>query len=210
MSDATTPSDPDLELVGAKTGNCIRAAIGLSEAGLRYRVRRLDLQAGEQHDDAHLALNPAGKVPVLVASGAEQWTLTQSNAILFYAAARAHISLLPSDGDARNRVLEAFFFFTQDVISVNGAAFRLKSRGCTDAYEALTDEYLTALRGAERFLSANGFMGDDRFSVADIVGYAITRAVADHLPWPKLERLAGWYEKIAGRSAVQSGLAAFD
>ena len=42
------------------------AAVGLSEAGLTHQVRQMDLRSGEHRGAAHLALNPAGKVPVLV------------------------------------------------------------------------------------------------------------------------------------------------
>jgi GST-like protein len=35
----------ELQLYGAKTGNCLRAAVGLSEAGLTYQVRQVDLRA---------------------------------------------------------------------------------------------------------------------------------------------------------------------
>jgi len=49
----------ELELYGARTGNCRRAAISLEEAGLAYRVRQVDLAGGAQRSSAHLALNPA-------------------------------------------------------------------------------------------------------------------------------------------------------
>ena len=111
---------PELELHGAKTGNCLRAAIGLSEAGLHYQTRHVDLGRGEQRDEPHLALNPAGKVPVLVAGGsanAQAFVLTQSSAILFYADAQAPGRILPPHGNsARMRALEKFFYFTSDVM----------------------------------------------------------------------------------------------
>src|SRR5580704_18138198 len=108
---------PNLELHGAKTGNCLRAAIGLSEAGLLYKTRHVDLSRGEQGDPSHLALNPAGKVPVLVAKGAvnaRAFVLTQSSAILFYADAEAPGRILPPHAADRARIkaLEAFFYFT--------------------------------------------------------------------------------------------------
>jgi GSH-dependent disulfide-bond oxidoreductase len=129
MSASAESGMPDLELHGARTGNCLRAAIGLSEAGLLYKTRHVDLRRGEQRDAQHLALNPAGKVPVLVARGpvkAQAFVLTQSSAILFYADAAAPGRILPRHGDrARIRALETFFYFTTDVIALNGAAFSL-------------------------------------------------------------------------------------
>jgi hypothetical protein len=66
------------ELVGARTGNCLRAAIALEAAGMFYTVRRLDLAAGEQHGYPHLALNPAGRVPVLTGGAAAHGAASQS------------------------------------------------------------------------------------------------------------------------------------
>jgi GST-like protein len=101
MSTSSGVAVPQLELYGARTGNCLRAAIGLEEAGLAYGVRHVSLSRGEQRAPAHLALNPAGKVPVLVGrSGFEapDFILTQPNAILFYAQERSAGRLLPPAG----------------------------------------------------------------------------------------------------------------
>jgi GST-like protein len=198
---------PQLELHGARTGNCLRAAIGLEEAGLAYRVQRVNLSGGALRSPAHLALNPAGKVPVLVG---RDFILTQSNAILFYAEERAPGRLLPPTGSlARVKALEAFFYFTTDVIALNGAAFFLKTQQLPEAASKLTERYLTAIEGGEQFLSEAGFMGGDRFSIADIAAFTLITAVSTQLPWDRLSGLAAWHERIAERPAVQKGMAAF-
>jgi GST-like protein len=212
---ALSPSPGEsLELYGAPTGNCRRAAIALSEAGLAYAVRTVGLAGGEHRGEAFLALNPAGKVPVLVAGtarGAAARVLTQSNAIVFFAADRAPGRLLPAEGDGtRVRVLEAFFHFVTDVIGVNGAAFTLQRLGLPDAAAVLTERYLAAIAGSERFLGESGFMGGDACSIADIAGFTIVSAVADRLEWDRLPRLSAWRERIGRRPAVQAGMAAFD
>ena len=208
------PIQPDLELLGAKTGNCLRAAIGLSEAKLQYRVRHIDLRRGEQRDDAHLTINPAGKVPVLVARpepDAPALVVTQSSAILFYADEQAPGYLLPPQGSrSRIKALEAFFYFTSDVIAANGAAFNLQHQGYADAAALLTQRYLGAIVSSERFLSEAGFMGGDSFSIADIAGFTIISAVASHLLWEQLPRLAAWHDQIGRRPAIRKGMCAFD
>src|SRR5579862_6261981 len=100
MTDSSTTA-LDLELCGARTGNCLRAALALSEAGLPYRIRRMNLGAGEHRAPAFLAVNAAGKVPVLLvheASGKPPRALSQSSAILFYADDLAPGRLLPPPG----------------------------------------------------------------------------------------------------------------
>ena len=203
-----------LELIGAKTGNCLRAAIGLSEAGLSYRIRHIDLWRSEQGSPAHLALNPAGQVPVLIlhpAPGSPGFVLTQSSAILFYADELAPTRLLPPPGSPmRVKALEAYFYFTSDVIAANGAAFALNSEGFVAAANVLSERSLTLLTNSERFLSNAGYMGGDCFSVADIAGFTIATAVAAQLPWDRLPRLDAWRARIARRPALQQGMAAFN
>ena len=118
-----------LELYGAQTGNCIRAAVALEEAGLSYTPNKLvDLPSGAHKGVDHLALNPAGKVPVLVENeeDREPFILTQSNAIILYAAGKAAGRLLPENDRDRAIVFERFFFFVTDVIVVSHAAFSLR------------------------------------------------------------------------------------
>jgi GST-like protein len=207
-------STPNLELHGAKTGNCLRAAIGLSEAGLLYKIRHVDLSRGEQREQSHMALNPAGKVPVLVARGsmhAQAFVLTQSSAILFYADAEAPGRILPPRSDsARIRALEAFFYFTSDVIALNGAAFSLRGSEFSGAAAALTVRYLAAIAASERLLVDGEFMGGASFSIADIAAFTIISAVSRHLPWNQLPRLMAWHDRIGRRPAVQTGITAFD
>jgi len=214
MSASAKSDTLDLELHGAKTGNCLRAAIGLSEAGLPYVIRHVDLARGEQRDETHLALNPAGKVPVLVARGsvnAQAFVLTQSSAILFYADAEAPGRILPLHADrTRIRALEAFFYFTSDVIALNGAAFSLQGPEFSGAAATLTDRYLGAIIASERFLIDTEFMGAARFSIADIAAFTIISAVRRQLPWTQLPLLATWRDRIGRRPGVQTGMTAFD
>ena len=93
-------------------------------------------------------LNPAGKVPVLVrrrADGSPDFVLTQSNAILMFAADWARGRLLPHDSQARVKALEAWFYFVTDVIALNGVAFALKGEGYSEASQRLIDWHLTRI-----------------------------------------------------------------
>jgi GSH-dependent disulfide-bond oxidoreductase len=95
------------ELRGARTGNCFRAAIGLCEAGVPFRVHRINFKSDEHHSAEHLALNPAGKAPVLVrrrGDGSPDFVLTQSNAILMLVAEWAPGRLIPLETEARANV----------------------------------------------------------------------------------------------------------
>lgn len=207
------PRESVFELHGAPTGNCFRAAIGLCEADVPFRVHRINFRSGEHRGPEHLALNPAAKVPVLVrrrADGSPDFVLTQSNAILMFAADRAQGRLLPHDSQGRAKALEAWFYFVTDVIALNGLAFALQGEGFSEASQTLIDRHLTRIADSERFLSPAGFMGSEQFSVADIAAFTIVQAVSENLPWDRLARLADWRERIAARAGVKAGLSAFD
>ncbi len=67
-------------------GSCALAShIALEEAGAEYRTVRLDFSKNEQRKPDYLALNPKGRVPVLIT---EQGILSESPAILVYIAKR--------------------------------------------------------------------------------------------------------------------------
>lgn len=205
-----SPIEPELELWGARTGNCLRAAIGLCEADILFSVRPVDLAQGEQRSDAFLALNPAGKTPVLTGTELIGRPLTQSNAILFYADQVRPGCLLPRAGPERLRALERCFYFVTDVIGLNGAAFGLQRRRHGEAAQLLIDLSLTAIIRAERFLDDAAFMGGDAFSLADIAAFTIIKASANHLPWEELPALQAWMDRVGARPAVQRGWTVFD
>lgn len=203
--------DVVLELYGAPTGNCIRAAIALEEAGLAYSARHVDLAGGEHKRADHLALNPAGKVPMLVERKGDEpvFVLTQSNAIIFYAAERTRDRLLPEADRPRATTYERFFFFLTDVIAVSHAAFSLRNEGISNGSTSLLKRMLTTIEMAEHFVRQDAYMASDSFSMADIAAYTIIASVEAHLPWARLPNLRRWYEVVADRPSVVRGLRAF-
>lgn len=79
-----------------RTGSCSLAShIALEEAGAAYETRDVDFAAQAQRSAEYLALNPKGRVPVLVA---DRGPITESAAILAYIAqAFPEARLAPTD-----------------------------------------------------------------------------------------------------------------
>jgi GST-like protein len=194
-----------LEFYGAATGNCLRAVMALEEAGIPYVTRIIDLKNGEHKRSPYTDLNPAGLVPTIVDQlpDGSQLVLTQSNAIILYAAGKAPGRLMPQEeGAAKSIVFERFLFFITDVIGPSGASFYLKGRKQDEAAGLLDARMRNALIGAERFAQESRFMAGDDFSIADIAGFTITKFAKPHLPWSDLPNLQRWYQAVECRPAV--------
>lgn len=194
-------------LWGARTGNCIRAAIGLIEAGIPFATRRLELRQNEQRSAAFLALNPFGKTPVLTGLTPEgqPFSLTQSNAILFFADELNPGSLIPLNGRARIRTIERFFYFVTDVIGLAFAASALVRSKQPKSAQFLTELSLAAIVEAERYLDEGPFIAGDAFSIADIAAYTMIRGSANHLPWDKLSQTQAWMARVGKRPSIANG-----
>jgi GST-like protein len=203
---------PQLELYGDRTGNCLRAAIALEEAELPYVARHVDLNARAHLGEAFLSLNPLGKVPVLVdRTGTAPLVLTQSNAIMTYAAQLAPGKLTPvSDERAKARCDERFFYFVTDVISPSMDAFLLHAYGMGAAAAPLSQRAAAMMQAAETFLDDDRFMSGAQFGLADIAAYTIARALQNHIDWRAAPRLSIWMAQMAERPGIRRGLAAFD
>lgn len=200
-----------IRLYGAQTGNCRRAAIALEEAGISYSVSRVDLQAGEHKTAAFRALNPRGLVPVMVEEGetGADLVLTQSNAIMFYAASRSRERLTPDSGEQAAWFFDRLFHFITEVIAPNGNAFALMQQGNEPGARFLAGRSIDALVQAERFLTDAPYIAGETFTLADIVAYTSAFAVRQELDWSALPLLHAWYAKIGARPGVVRGMAAF-
>ena len=93
-----------LTLYGMNSPNVRKVVIMLEELDLPYTLRHVAVFKGEQFAPAFLAMNPLGKVPVLV-DPALGCPIAESAAILFYLAERSG-ALLPTQGPARYEVMQ--------------------------------------------------------------------------------------------------------
>ena len=67
-----------LELLTARTPNGFKVSIALEELGLPYDVKSIDLRAQEQKQSWFLALNPNGRIPVLIDRDPHRITVHQN------------------------------------------------------------------------------------------------------------------------------------
>lgn len=200
-------------LYGARTGNCLRAAIALEEAGVPYTTSVVALRRGEHKGAAFLAINPLGLVPALavVDGDGKQTIITESNAIMFYAAEWTNgANPIGVDLHSRTTVHERFFYFLTEAISPSIAGFRLGGAGLADAAKFCDEKIVASLTLADSFVRSDAFMAGGRFSLADIAAFTIAAAHKDKLDWSALPNLNDWFNRVAARPAVQRGMSVFN
>src|SRR5579862_1336054 len=101
-----------IELYSWATGNGRRASIMLEESGLAYTLHPMELGAKKQKEPWFLALNPYGRIPVIVDRDIDPpAVLFESGAILLYLAEKSG-RLLPREPGPRAEALKWLFFGT--------------------------------------------------------------------------------------------------
>ena len=180
------------------SGNCWKVATILRLTGRAFAWVETDVRLAATRTPEFLAMNPNGKVPIVVLEDGQ--VLTESDAILLHFAEGT--SWLPPPGLARTRVLEWLFFEQyshEPAIAV--ARFIItylhqreaqieRVRQCWQRGEQ-------ALDVMERRLGTSAFLTDTGPSVADLALVAYTQAADeggfDLGRWPGVQR---WVTRV--------------
>lgn len=201
-----------IDLHAFATPNSIKPVIALEELGLDYALHSVNVRKGEQKAAAFLALNPAGKVPVLVDTSQDgsQPVLSESAAILVYLAEKTG-RLLPAAGPARARVFEQLFFHASALSPALGNAgfFKRSSPESQPIAEArFSTEANRLLALLDTRLADQPFVAGDTLSIADIAhwGWLWRREFAG-VTFDATPHLARWFDTLATRPAFQRAVA---
>jgi glutathione S-transferase len=157
----------------------------LEEVGVPYRIKLLDLSKGEQKKPPFLALNPMGKLPVIVHRGT---VVTETGAICAYLAdAFPAAGLAPRwDEPARGSYLRWMFFGAGCLDSA--LIDRMLSRPAPDRTSALGyGRYEDVMQTLEQAITPGPYILHERFSAADIyigaqIGFGVRTKSIDPNP----------------------------
>jgi len=197
-----------IKVYAFSTPNSVRVPIALEELGLDYEIEGINLRKGEQKLPRYLAINPNGKVPVIVDTdgpGGQPFTLSESGAILIYLAEKTG-RLLPADRFGRARVLEQMFFHLTGIGPAFGQAGFFKRQASEQIpyaiarFQAEAERVLAVLDGV---LAESEYAAGDAFTIADITHFGwLWRREFAGLDFEKTPNIARWYSLIAARQAV--------
>ena len=199
----------DLYLAG--TANGFRASVALEEAGLAYRVHKLDLAKGESHTPAFLNINPAGLIPAIVdhdGPGGKPLALAQSGAIILYLAEKTG-RFLPKDASLRAMAYQWFAQGLSDVAAASATLFRMEN-SVPEKIPGNTEYFRKRLLGffsvCDAHLARREFLADE-FSVAELMlypNYALRKPLLDQAGgFADLHR---WGALVGARPAMQKGM----
>jgi glutathione S-transferase len=194
-----------MKLYGCPNSRSLRAAWALEEAAADYEYVPVDLFKGAARTPEFLALNPAGKVPVLVDG---ELTLTESGAIIDYVGNRFPASgLVPRDAAARANCLRWMFFaqteLEQPLWTIAKHRFALpKDKRIAGAEATARWEFALAAKLLDDALADREYMCGEAFTGADILlVHTLAWARSAKIPLESA-RLTAYMERLLMRPAL--------
>jgi GST-like protein len=196
-----------IELYTSPTPNGYKVSIMLEEIGMEYSVHPIDLGKGEQKTPEFLAMNPNGRIPVIVDRDNEDFVVFESGAILIYLAEKSG-QLLPREEQARFRVLQWLMFQMGGVGPMMGQAnvfFRYFPEKIPAAIHRYQHEGRRLLEVLDRQLDGRDYLCGE-YSIADIATWpwAVTHEWSG-ISVDGLDKLQSWLQRMAQRPAVARG-----
>ena len=197
-----------IELLTAGTPNGHKVSIALEELKLDYAVRSIALDQREQRQDWFLALNPNGRIPVVIDRDNDAFVVFESGAILIYLAELTG-QLLPGDARGRSVVMQWLMFQMGGLGPMMGQS-NVFTRYAKEKIEYAITRYQTETRRLLEVLNIrladHEYLAGD-YSIADIANFAWARGHRwSGVEIDGLDHLQRWLTAIGERSAVARGL----
>jgi GST-like protein len=194
--------------------NPMKVALFLEEAGLDYEAVAVDTRKGDQHAPAFRALNPNGKVPVIVDGDT---VVFDSNAILLYLAEKTGRFLPPAGDRARGELLSWLLFVASGVGPFSGQAVHFRNFAPGENHYALKRYDFEARRHwqiVDDRLARGRWMLGDTYTIVDMAvwvwGSRLTYMLGDDRIMEKYPNLDRLMREIDARPAAQAAQALKD
>jgi glutathione S-transferase len=197
-----------IDLYTAPTPNGWKASVTLEELGLTYRTHAIDLASNEQKREWFLALNPNGRIPVIVDRVDGDLPVFESGAIMLYLAEKTG-RLLPSSGAGRTRVVQWLMFQMGGVGPMMGQAnvfYRYFPEKIQPAIDRYQNESRRLIEVLDRRLGESEWLADD-FSIADIANWCWARTYKwSGVSIEGLSNVRRWLDAMKERPACRRGI----
>lgn len=197
-----------IDLYTAPTPNGHKASCTLEELGLDYTVQLVNISAGDQHKPGFRALNPNGRIPVIVDRANDDFAVFESGAIMIYLAEQAG-RLLPTDVKGRSRVVQWLMFQMGGVGPMMGQAnvfFRYFPEKIEPAIKRYQNEGRRLFEVLDTRLGQSEWLADD-YSIADIANWCWVRTYKwSGISRDGLDNLDRWMNVMKAKPGLQRGI----
>ncbi|GAA4050587.1 glutathione S-transferase family protein [Parerythrobacter jejuensis] len=197
-----------IDLYTSPTPNGHKASCTLEELGLPYTVHAIDLSAGDQKRESFLAMNPNGRIPVIVDRENDDLAVFESGAIMVYLAEKTG-RLLPTESKARARVMSWLMFQMGGVGPMMGQAnvfHRYLPEKIPTAISRYQNESRRLFEVLDRRLGESEWLGDE-FSIADIANWCWVRTYRwSGVSRDGLDNLDRWLDIMKQRPSLRQGV----
>jgi glutathione S-transferase len=194
-------------------GSCALAShIALEEAGAAYAAERVDFKSNQQISPEYLAINPKGRVPVLVT---DRGILTETPAILaFIASSFPQAKLAPSDDPFAFAQAQAFNSYLCSTVHVahahKGRGYRWASDEASfaDMKRKVPESVGASFALIERDMLRGPWVMGESYTVCDPYLFTISGWLeGDGVDLSSLPRVMEHRKRMSERSAVRKVLA---
>lgn len=198
-----------IDVYSSATPNGYKVTVMLEEIGADYTLHPVNLSAGDQKTPEFLAMNPNGRIPVIVDRSNSNFSIFESGAIMIYLGEKFG-QLYPTDPDTRSRTLQWLMFQMGGVGPMMGQAnvfhryFPEKIQPAIDRYQ---NECRRLFEVLDSRLSAAEYLAGEVYTIADIANWCWVRTHnwsgvnVDGLP-----HLQRWLNNLYDRPACQRGI----
>lgn len=197
-----------IDLYTSPTPNGWKVAIALEELELPYTTHVLILSKRPQYEDWFIRMNPNSRIPVIVDRDADDLTIFETGAILYYLAAKTG-RLMPEDMKGRMAVMQWLMFQMSAIGPMQGQAVSFERYFPEDvpaARKRYHNETRRLYEVLDSHLAHNEWLAGD-YSIADIANWSWLRSHK----WARvatdgLAHLERWMATMAARPACQRGV----
>ena len=197
-----------IDLYTAPTPNGHKASCTLEALEIPYETHFVNISEGDQRKPDFRALNPNGRIPVIVDRALDNLAIFESGAIMIYLAEKAG-RLLPTDVKGRSRVIQWLMFQMGGVGPMMGQAnvfFRYFPEKLQPAIDRYQNECRRLFEVLDGHLTENEWLADD-YSIADIANWCWVRTYKwSGVSIDGLDNLQRWLDVMRDQPGMAKGI----
>ena len=195
-----------IDLYTTSTPNGHKVSCTLEALNLEYTTHAINLQKGEQKTKEFLAMNPNGRIPVIVDRANDDLAIFESGAIMIYLAEKSGKFYDLQERSTINQWLMGQMAYVGPMLGQHHQ-FHHYNPGKSDFGEKRYFKISKRIyKELDERLMVSKFLAGEEYTIADIATFPwIARHEWHDIGLKKFEGLTRWYQEISKREAVIRG-----